>query len=64
MISDWRNYESWQEAGSPTAYDKANRLYKEKLAAYQPPPIEPERLEALQDFVARRKAEGGVKTDY
>ena len=64
MISDWRNYESWQEAGSPTAYDKANRLYKEKLAAYQQPQIEPERLEALQEFVARRKAEGGVKTDY
>ena len=64
MISDWRNYESWQEAGSPTAYDKANRLYKEKLAAYQQPPIEPDRLEALQDYVARRKAEGGVKTDY
>ena len=64
MISDWRNYESWREAGSPTAYDKANRLFKEKLAAYQQPPIEPERLEALQEFVARRKAEGGVKTDY
>ena len=64
MISDWRNYESWQEAGSPTAYDKANRLYKEKLASFVPPPIEPERLEALQDYVARRKAEGGVKTDY
>ena len=64
MISDWRNYETWAEAGSPTAYDKANRLYKEKLAAYQAPPIEPERLDAMQDFVARRKAEGGVKTDY
>ena len=64
MISDWRNYETWAEAGSPTAYDKANRLYKEKLAAYQPPPIEPERLDAMQEFVARRKAEGGVKTDY
>ncbi len=64
MISDWRNYETWREAGAPTAYDTANRLYKEKLAAYQPPPIEPERLEALQAFVARRKAEGGVKTDF
>ena len=64
MISDWRNYETWQEAGSPTAYDRANRLYKEKLANFVAPPIAPDRLEALQDFVARRKAEGGVKTDY
>jgi trimethylamine--corrinoid protein Co-methyltransferase len=23
MISDWRNYENWREAGSPTAYDTA-----------------------------------------
>ena len=64
MISDWRNYETWREGGSPTAYDTANRLYKEKLAAYREPPIEPDRLEAMQTFVARRKAEGGVKTDF
>ena len=64
MISDWRNYETWQEAGAPTAYDTANRIYKQKLADFQPPPIEPERLEALRAFVERRKAEGGVKTDF
>ena len=28
MVSDWRNYESWEEAGSPNAYDTTNRLYK------------------------------------
>ena len=38
MISDWRNYESWREAGGPTAYDTANRLYKEKLAILCPAP--------------------------
>jgi len=64
MISDWRNYESWREAGSPTAYDTAERIYKQRLESYQTPPIEPERLEALQDFVARRKAEGGAPTDF
>ena len=64
MISDWRNFETWREAGAPTAYDTANRLYKQKLAAFTPPPIEPERLEALQAFVDRRKSEGGVKTDF
>jgi trimethylamine--corrinoid protein Co-methyltransferase len=64
MISDWRNYESWREAGAPTAYDTANRLYKEKLAAYVPPPMDPSIREELEAFVARRKAEGGVKTDF
>ena len=28
LISDWRNYETWQEAGSPEAVQKADRLVK------------------------------------
>jgi trimethylamine--corrinoid protein Co-methyltransferase len=64
MISDWRNYETWREAGSPTAYDTANRLYKQRLEAYRPPPMDPAIREELEAFVARRKAEGGVPTDY
>ena len=34
------------------------------LAAYEPPPIDPAAAEELEAFVARRKAEGGVPTDY
>jgi trimethylamine--corrinoid protein Co-methyltransferase len=64
MISDWRNYESWREAGAPTAYDAAERIYKERLKSYSPPPIEADRREALEAFVARRKAEGGAPTDF
>ncbi len=64
MISDWRNHESWREAGAPTAADAAGRIVTERLAAYAPPPFEPERREALEAFVARRKAEGGAPTDY
>ncbi|MBA2701409.1 MAG: trimethylamine methyltransferase family protein [Chloroflexi bacterium] len=64
MLSDWRNYETWQEAGSPQLPAKANRIWKELLAAYQPPPMEPAVAEELEAFVARRVAEGGVPTDY
>jgi trimethylamine--corrinoid protein Co-methyltransferase len=64
MISDWRNFETWREAGSPTAYDTAERLYKSRLAGFTAPPIEPERRDALEAFVARRKAEGGAPTDF
>ncbi len=64
MISDWRNSEAWREAGSPTAADAAERIVAERLAAYAPPPFEPDRREALEAFVARRKAEGGAPTDY
>ncbi|MBF6606490.1 MAG: trimethylamine methyltransferase family protein [Chloroflexi bacterium] len=64
MLSDWRNYESWQEAGSPEAAGKANRIVKELLAAYEPPPMDPAVEAELAAFVARRTAEGGVPTDY
>ncbi len=64
MISDWRNFESWREAGSPTAADAAERIVAERLRGYAPPPFEPERREALAAFVARRKAEGGAPTDF
>jgi trimethylamine---corrinoid protein Co-methyltransferase len=44
--------------------DKANRLWKEMLAAYEPPPIDPAVAEELDAYVTRRKAEGGFKTDF
>lgn len=64
MVSDWRNYETWEEAGSPTALDHAARLAKQLLAAYEPPPIDPAVVAELDEFVARRVAEGGVATDF
>jgi trimethylamine--corrinoid protein Co-methyltransferase len=64
MVSDWRNFESWEEAGSPTAGDHASRLVRELLDAYQQPAMPPEAAAELDDFVARRVAEGGVKTDF
>ncbi len=64
MISDWRNHETWREAGSPAAADAAERIVAERLESYAPPPFEPERREALEAFVARRKEEGGAPTDY
>lgn len=64
ILSDWRNYESWQEAGSPTAAEKANRTWKDTLARYQPPAMDVAIREELDAFVQRRISEGGVKTDF
>ncbi|HET9755664.1 MAG TPA: trimethylamine methyltransferase family protein [Candidatus Limnocylindrales bacterium] len=64
MLSDWRNFETWEEAGSPEVPSKANRIWKELLAAYEPPPMDAAVREELEAFVARRVAEGGVPTDY
>ncbi len=64
LISDWRNYETWEEAGKPEAVQKANRLVKLFLAEYEAPPIDEAIHAELTDFVARRTAEGGVPVDY
>lgn len=64
LVSDWRNFSQWQASGSPTAEKKANALWKQALAEYQPPPIDPAIVEEMDAFVARRVAEGGEKTDF
>jgi trimethylamine--corrinoid protein Co-methyltransferase len=61
ILSDWRNFETWQEAGSPDATKRANALYKRLLKDYTPPPLDPAVAEELAAFVARRKAEGGAE---
>jgi trimethylamine--corrinoid protein Co-methyltransferase len=63
-ISDWRNFETWQEAGSPTALEHGSRRVRSLLAAYEPPAVDPAVVAELDDFVARRVAEGGVETDF
>jgi trimethylamine--corrinoid protein Co-methyltransferase len=64
LLSDWRNFQSWAEAGSPGVMDKATRLWKEALSQYQEPPIDQGVRDELDAFIARRKSEGGVKTDF
>jgi len=64
MISDWRNFEAWEEAGSPTADQKTAELYPRLLAEYEQPAFEADRLGAMNEFVDRRIAEGGVQTDF
>jgi trimethylamine--corrinoid protein Co-methyltransferase len=64
LISDWSNHQQWVAAGRPEAAQRANALYKQVLAEYQPPPLAADRREELDDFVARRTREGGAPTDY
>jgi trimethylamine--corrinoid protein Co-methyltransferase len=57
ILSDWRNFETWQEDGARTATERANRIWKQLLAEYEPPPLAPATAEALDAFVARRRRE-------
>lgn len=62
MLSDWRNFETWQEDGARTATQRANIIWKRLLAEFEPPPMDPGRADALDAFVERRKREIAAKT--
>ena len=57
MLSDWRNFETWQEDGARNATWRANRIWKELLRRFEAPPLDPARAEELEAFVRRRKEE-------
>lgn len=60
LVSDWSNYGAWMEAGAETAEQRANRIWKQLLDDFTPPPLQDDRAEELAEFVARRKEEGGA----
>ncbi len=55
MLSDWRNFPAWQEAGAEDATKRANKLWKRILEEVEPPPLDEAIEEALQDYMTRRK---------
>lgn len=54
--ADNNSYEQWLEGGSLDAAQRANAIWKRMLAEYEAPPIDPGVDEALNEFIARRKA--------
>ncbi|MEK7410110.1 MAG: trimethylamine methyltransferase family protein, partial [Actinomycetota bacterium] len=55
-IADNNSYEQWLEDGGLNASQRANKLWKDRLASYEPPVLD-EAIDAeLKEFIARRKA--------
>ncbi|MDX1709730.1 MAG: trimethylamine methyltransferase family protein, partial [Rhodovibrionaceae bacterium] len=57
MLADWRNYETWEEAGGHTADERATAIWKQLLQTYEQPAMDTSVTEALDAFVAKRKEE-------
>ena len=55
-ISDNTPFESWNESGRTDSAARANKRWKQALADYEAPAMDVAMDEALQDFVARKKA--------
>ncbi|MDG2482628.1 MAG: trimethylamine methyltransferase family protein, partial [Alphaproteobacteria bacterium] len=55
-LPDAGPYETWLENGAETMEQRANGRWKQMLADYEAPAIDPAVDEALRDFMVRRKA--------
>ena len=55
-IADNNSVEQWEAEGRLDAPQRANKLWKQTLAEYEAPALDPAIEESLQDFMARKKA--------
>ena len=59
IVSDRRNFESWVEAGSHDAAQRADATWRRLVAEHEPPPLDAAIDEALVEYVAKRHEEEG-----
>jgi trimethylamine--corrinoid protein Co-methyltransferase len=64
FLSDWSNFENWEDRGAELTVTRANKVWKQILNEFEAPPLDEAIREELEAFVIRRKEEGGAPTDY
>ena len=64
FLSDWRNYEAWEESGGEWTQQRANKIWKNILDNFEEPGIDESIKEELSEYVSKRIAEGGAPTDF
>lgn len=55
-FNDDEPFETWSEQGAEDSMVRANRIWKQTLADYRAPDLDPALDDHLKDFIARRKA--------
>ena len=64
FVSDWRNFEAFEQQGGIWTAERAHHLFKEIIANFEEPVLDIAKREELEAFVAKRKEEGGAPTDF
>ena len=60
IVHDYANFGTWTERGSVDASTRATAVWQQVLAENKRPAADPDKVSALQDFIAKRTAEGGA----
>ncbi|MGB7285736.1 MAG: trimethylamine methyltransferase family protein [Salaquimonas sp.] len=64
FLSDWSNFENWEDRGAELTVTRANKIWKKILEEFEAPPMDEAIHEELKTFVDKRKSEGGAPTDF
>jgi trimethylamine---corrinoid protein Co-methyltransferase len=59
LLSSTENFDRWTRNGGQDAAERASKIWRDTLEAYEEPPIDDGVRTQLQEFVARRRAELG-----
>jgi trimethylamine--corrinoid protein Co-methyltransferase len=59
LLSSSENYERWMRNGGVDAAHRAERIYKQRLEEFEPPPLDDAIRAELEEFVNRRRVELG-----
>lgn len=59
LLSSSENYERWMRNGGEDTAARAGRIWRERLEAYEPPPLDEAVRAELEEYVVRRRAELG-----
>jgi len=60
LVHDFANYGTWSERGGETATERATGIWKRILAEDARPATDPDKVAALQDYIARKTEAGGA----
>ena len=60
LISDWTNSEAWQLSGAKNATQRATETWQQVLNEYEQPPIDPARVDSIDEYIAKRTEEIGT----
>ena len=60
LVADLTNHGGWQAAGGVSSGDRATAIWQDIIANFTPPKDGEEKAARVEDFIARRTAEGGA----
>jgi trimethylamine--corrinoid protein Co-methyltransferase len=60
LVADWSNFGTWSERGGLDASQRATAIWQQIINDASGPPVDGDKVAAMQDFIDRRTSQGGA----